>query len=721
MKTAFNILVFILCQNFLVAQIDHFETIVYASDEWMYIVPTEEVPSTWTGLNYDSSDWSIGQGSIGYGDGDDVTIIPSCQSVYMRKVFEIVDKEEISWMVFHADYDDGFVAYLNGVEIARSNMAGANPSFDEEATELREAEMYSGGLPEEFSVEESVFVDLLNDGMNVLTIQTHNYDGTNSSDLSTLYWLSAGLKSEEQQYGELPSWFFVNNWFQTKLPIVRINTFGEEIPDEPAINAIMEIVYNGPDEINSTEDSANEFSGNISIEKRGNSSQSLFPKNNFGIETKNFDWSEDLDTSFLNFPTEEDWVFHGPYSDKTLLRNVLSMKMARDMDRYASRTEIVELFVNDAYWGIYVIMEKIKRDKNRVDIATLNTDENEGDDMTGGYILRIDWGTPNWYSQYNFANNANDAPGFQVYYPNDEELSLPQEEYIRSYVDSFENAMASNDHTFAGKHYSEYIDVASFIDRLILNEVSKNVDGYRLSEYFHKDKESNGGKLKAGPVWDFNLAFGNADYCPFVWEEWGWIYEDFCVNHMPFWWREFFTDASFVNQLNCRWKELRQQVYSYENLENFIDAQVELLKPALERNFARWPILDEFVWPNPVVTGSYTAEIENLKNYLSARLSWMDDNMPGTCISSNNHLYDNFRIKLFPNPSNGIINIDAGGEKYGQVEVKLFNALGHLLDTREVEIFGLTPLDFTGSLIAGNYFLQIQNDQYSESFRIVKI
>lgn len=722
MRLTVYILLFIFIQLPLLSQTDHFETIVYAEDEWSYLIPNSEPALDWRVLGFDHSLWENGNGSIGYGDGDDLTEIPPCQSVYMRREFQIIDKADISHLVFHADYDDGFIAYLNGQEIARSNMDGQFPSYDQDATDLREAEMYSGGVPLEFSISNEIINNYLLDGPNVLAIQTHNFDGTNSSDLTSLYWLSVGLKTNGNSYGEVPEWFVSNNYFQSNLPIVRINTFGTQIPDEPAINATMEIVYNGPNALNDSTEPANEFSGNISIELRGNSSQFLFPKNNFGIETKDEEWLEDIDTSFLNFPTEEDWVFHGPYSDKTLMRNVLSMQMAQDMGNYASRTRFVELFINESYWGIYVIMERIKRDENRVDIAKLNPEEISGDDLTGGYILRVDWGDPNWISQYNYANNPSDAPGFQIVYPRADDLSFVQERYIQSYVDSFENAIASPDHFFEGKHYSEYIDVSTFIDRLLLNEVSKNVDGYRLSEYFHKDKDSKGGKLKAGPVWDFNLAFGNADYCDDVWEDYGWIYEDFCINTIPFWWREFFNDEAFVDQLNCRWQELRSEALSFEKLNAFIDEKTEELEPAVQRNFSRWPVLDQFVWPNPQITGSYESEVKNLKDFLSARLSWMDLNMPGSCATSVSEHKHEFNLNLFPNPNNGTINVDTKGMNHGILTFNLFNSLGRLLNSRSVELSGVLSLDYADDMKeGGSYFLEIQSDAISEVYRIIKI
>ncbi|MGB1044566.1 MAG: CotH kinase family protein, partial [Flavobacteriaceae bacterium] len=161
------------------------------------------------------------------------------------------------------------------------------------------------------------------------------------------------------------------------LPLVSVDTYNQEIPDEPKIPGIMQV-----------SDRGNElFQGPIGIERRGQSSQS-FPKKQYGLETKDAS-NQDLDVSILDMPLEEDWILYAPYSDKSLMRNVLAYDIARSMGRYASRTQFVNMKLNGLNQGIYVFMEKLKRDDNRININKLKPDENEGEDVTGGYIIKI--------------------------------------------------------------------------------------------------------------------------------------------------------------------------------------------------------------------------------------------------------------------------------------------------------------------------------------------
>lgn len=656
------------------SQIDHWETAVYAENEWRYRLGTSEPPSTWSLIAFDDSSWEEGEGSIGYGDGDDNTQIPPTESLYMRRKFTVTDKSKIESALFHADYDDGFVAYLNGFEIARANLEGTPPAHDTWPPEYREALMYGGGLPEAFYLDAAQIQALLNDGDNVLAIQTHNHEGLVSSDMTTLYWLSFGINDESNDYGPVPSWF-MNFDFETPLPIVTINTWGEPIPDEPSIQAEMGIIWNSDGTWNSGLQSPNEFLGNISIERRGQSSQFFFPKVGYAIETKNENW-EDMDVEFLNFPEEEDWVLHGPYSDKTLIRNVLAMHLARSMGQYASRTRLVELVINEQYEGVYVLMERIKRDDNRVDIAKLNPEDISGDELTGGYVFKLDKGPADWYSQYDMVNNPGEKLRFQYVSPKRSQIMPEQEAYIKSYVDSFENAMLNPGGLYGGKRYDEYIDLESFVDHFIHAELTKNVDAYRISTYMYKDKDSNDPLIKAGPVWDFNLAFGNADYCNSD-SGHGWVYDVHCGIFNPFWWGNMFDDEAFVNTAKCRWQDFRQGPLATDSIFAFIDEKVELLAPVIDRNFERWPILDEYVWPNPVVTGSYGGEIEFMKDFIEMRVNWMDANMFGTCTATTaKEVPQPTELSVWPNPADDELNLAFQLPTSGQVTVSLVDVLG---------------------------------------------
>jgi spore coat protein CotH len=413
---------------------------------------------------------------------------------------------------------------------------------------------------------------------------------------------------------------------ENKLPRVEINTNGAEIVDEPKIDAQMHIKVND----------VTNYEGNIGMEIRGSSSQ-LFPKKQFGFETRDGQ-NEDLDVSLLGFPEEEDWILYAPYSDKALFRNVLIYDLSRDIGRYASRVQFVDVYINDSYNGVYVLMEKLKRDNNRIDIKNLRADENCGEDLTGGYIIKIDkadGGGTNYTSTNSFTSPyaPNDSSGGQQIHflydtPDEEDITAEQRTYIQNYMTNFENTLAGNNFTNIESGYTAYIDTQSFVDFFLLNELANNVDGYRLSTWLVKDKNE---KLQIGPIWDFNLAFGNADYCGgSSTSGWAYKFNERCSDdfwQIPFWWDRLLEDAAFVAQLQSRWQEIRSTVFSNSALEEKIDNYVETLtlSGAIEDNFQKWDVLGQYVWPNNFVGNSYNAELGYLKDWLFTRVNWLDE------------------------------------------------------------------------------------------------
>lgn len=413
-----------------------------------------------------------------------------------------------------------------------------------------------------------------------------------------------------------------------KLPLITINTNTNTIVDEPKVDAQMTI----------TENDTIVYDGAIAIEFRGASSQS-FPKKSYGLETRDGN-NEDLKVSLLGFPEEEDWILYGPYSDKSLIRNRLIYDLSRDMDRYASRSRFVELNLNDSYQGVYVFMEKLKRDSGRIDINNLEDDENSGEDLTGGYILKIDKIAGSnvgegYHEGISILSNyapPNAVGGQSIYFlyddPKAEEITAEQKAYISGYMAKFEDALASNDFADADLGYAAYIDADSFIDFFLLNELANNVDGYRLSTFMHKEKNE---KLKMGPIWDFNLAFGNADYCDGgETDVWAYQFNERCPEdfwQVPFWWGRLLQDPAFVARLKARWIALRAGVLAESAITSKIDAYTMSLDKAgaIEANFETWPVLGMYVWPNNFIGQTYSEETDFLKKWISDRLIWMDD------------------------------------------------------------------------------------------------
>ena len=668
------------------AQTDHWESVILEGDEWSYLVPASQPNESWINTEFDDSGWSVGNSGFGYGDNDDNTVLNSgIASVYIRKIFNVTDLTAIDQVLLHMDYDDGFVAYLNGSEITRSLVSGNTPTYDQFADGLHEASLYQGQLPASFSIDPALLVE----GNNILAVEVHNESST-SSDLSAIPILSFGISNSSQDYRPVPSWFQAPlNFEESNLPLVIINTNNQEIVDEPKIPATIGIINNGIGEINHLFDEF-EYFGYCGIELRGNSSL-YFDKKSYGFEMRD-EFDNDMDTTLLGFPSEEDFILYGPYPDKSLINNRLAMKLANEMGHYASRTKFVELLINDEYLGVYVLMEKIKRDKGRVDISKLDSDEVSGDDLTGGYIFQIDWVEDDgWSSNYN-VYNGNYRLFFQYYYPKPKDIVPEQKAYIKQYVDDFEKAIASTTYfNSKDKHYTEYIDLRSFVDNFIINEFSKNVDAYRLSSYFYKDKDSKDRKIKCG-YWDFNFSFGNADYCGGD-DPTGWVYYQ-CSGSSPFWWNNMLKDTVFTNALQCRWNELRQSVLSNESLNDYIDSFTNEVAEAQVRNFERWPVLGTYLWPNPsyfAQASTYDEVIIAMKNWISNRLIWMDANIPGT--AQHCDVYENFdtitkednvlgtheekpSIKIYPNPAHAFLTIES---KEVIEDIMILNLSGKLI------------------------------------------
>ena len=693
---------------------DHWETAIFAEDDWRYIVPSFSVETGWNTIEFDVSNWDEGPGGFGYGDGDDGTIIDPAISVYFRRNFSVSDLTKLSSAVLSADYDDGFVAYLNGHEIGRSfNLSepGTFVPYDETTTYDHEASLYNGGLPESFMLDSLELDSFLTNGENVFAVQIHNV-GINSSDMSGNFYLSFGITDDSEFY-ETPPW-----WFQEpiildgfNLPIILIDTYGVEIPDEPRIPASMGII-NNESGINYIDDPFNDFDGSITIERRGNSSQ-WQGKTPYRFETVD-DEGENSNVELLGMPAENDWVLYAPWQDKTMIRNVLTYQLSNEMGRYASRSRHVELYLNDEYRGIYVLMEKIKRDGNRVDISKLNPDEITGDDVTGGYILKFDW----FYTGDNIGGFESEFDNmiYNYHYPKPSDIVPEQEAYIEEYINEFETIMMGTDYTDDSTGYPSMMNVESFVDFILLQELAKNVDAYRLSTYIYKDKESIDNRLTAGPVWDFNHGFGNCDYGE-TWEVDNWLleYNPEGGDQMAFWWELLWEDLAFQHKAAVRYTELRQTIFSEEHIYSIIDSIADYLGPAVDRNFARWPLLGNYIWPNYYVFDTYEEEIDYLKSWTAQRLAWMDSDILLSLDPS--PIAAGFRLNgPFPNPFNPSTVISYELPYDLNIEINIFNLLGRkvrsLLNETRPAGQGSTIWDGkteNGHLVSGGvYFISVQ-------------
>ncbi len=522
----------------------------------------------------------------------------------------------------------------------------------------------------------------------------------------------------------------------SKLPLIFINTLGQEIVDEPKINAHMGIVYDTNGGYNKPSDALNHYNGDIGIEIRGSSSTS-FPKKGYAVETRDV-FGANNNVSLFGMPKENDWVLHGPYSDKSLLRNFLSYSLGRKMYNYSPRTKFCELIVNNQYLGVYLFTEKIKRDKGRINISTIDLDDNSGDSITGGYIFKIDKFTggnnDHWTSSF-LTNSTNPQTiDFLYHYPKADEINFFQKNYIQSFVYAFESALYGPNFTDTLLGYRQYADINSFVDYFLLTESTKDVDGYRISTYLYKYRDSKGGKLFVGPPWDYNLGWGNADYCEGGLTS-GWAYEinSICTGQwqVPFWWERLMEDPEFLNRINCRWEELRIGPFHNDSIMQFIDENVSLMGNAISRNFVRWDILDTYVWPNNFIGTNYAQELYYLKTWITDRLNWMDDNLPGSSIDctflSENEFELNPTISVFPNPFKDHFFIDIQLSKpSSNILIELFDINGKKLLSKKLSainnmVFSSAKNQEIAFLPRGLFLITVSIDDFQSTYKLIKL
>ncbi|HAQ20877.1 MAG TPA: hypothetical protein DCR40_16840 [Prolixibacteraceae bacterium] len=711
--------------------INHWESVVLSNDTWKYWVATTVGPATnWNMPDFQDSDWSSGTGGIGYADNDDGTVIsstPTPLAVYIRRAFEIKDTSKIVSAILHMDYDDGFVAYLNGIEIARANLGteGVPTPFNSFATD-HEALNNNSLQPESFLLLKSKLKTCLKNGANVLAIQVNNATAT-SSDLSSNAWFSVGLTSSESAYRTVPSWF-VNPYKDipgSKLPLIMIRTNNQQIKADVKVTVDMGAIDNGQGNLNYPTDVWNNYSGKIGIEYRGSSSM-MFPKKNMGFETRNADGTN-ANVALLGLPEENDWVLHGPYSDKTLIRNYLAYNLALSMGKYAPGTKMCEVYINDVYQGLYILVEKIKRDKNRVDIAKLEPKDVSGIGLTGGYIVKIDRSadgsyTDGFFSEYDGTGTGGGPRNKKVFYawsyPDRADILPAQKDYITRKIRDFENVMVSWFYNDPKMGYTNVIDVSSFIDYWIMVEISKNTDGYRLSAFLHKDRDDRNPLIRMGPIWDYDLAFGNANYLE-AGNTWGWNYlvpADGWGN--PKWWSKLLNDVDFKNRLKCRWLELRRTILSNSSIASTIDQATSQVGDAATRNFAKWPIQGKYVWPNPYVGNSYTEDVNYMKNWMLQRISWIDSYLGGVCSTTGNEqLTSQIQVKAFPQPADGVVTLEVQNSSQEKVSIEVFGLNGQKVFS---QLFPNDPLvSVQLQLRAGVYLAKISGAKETQTLKLI--
>jgi CotH protein. len=436
-------------------------------------------------------------------------------------------------------------------------------------------------------------------------------------------------------------------WGRTDLPVLWMDRTGESDWGDGMISAEMRVYENRSGGTAPFTGGVLEASS-VAYRIRGQSSGSM-PKKSLALETRLSGTDEANNMPLLGLPADNDWVLHASYSDKSLMRNylvyTLGAAVGADRGIWQPRVRHFELyycgFADDgwslpdprttSFQGIYLLTEKVKRGKNRVDIADA---EGKADPEKAGYLLKIDKaGGTEWYIP------DVDAANLSVADPDSQTITAEQQLYIQGYIQKMEAVMKDPVLRYdARKGYGQYLDKASFIDFFLMNEFSKNIDGYRISSFMTKDA---GGKLRAGPLWDFDIALGNADYYEGA-DTSGWnILLMLPADGMlqwdgykpPFWWQVMLADPEFVRLARARWKELRAGALSDAAIAGTIALARSRIGPAIGRETERWPRFGQYDWPNVLPIPGNDKDIEDytwedhvgyLENWIHDRLAWMD-------------------------------------------------------------------------------------------------
>ena len=444
------------------------------------------------------------------------------------------------------------------------------------------------------------------------------------------------------------------------------------------IPATMKVLDNGA--TNNIADSAKGTFYNIGIKVRGQSS-AMFPKPGYSVEVRD-EKGEGIDVSMFGLPPADDWVFHGPYVDKSMLRNALAYWLFRQAGRYAPRTKHFDLYINGVYRGVYVMVEKIKRGKYRVNVSKLKEDDIAGDSLTGGYIWAFDKVGTNTGGGGSDNQGGIDAEGFNtsdglnviLHYPKKANIQKQQEEYLKKYLNDLE-ALFKNGKN--GDGFEKYVDLGSALDYVLHQEVTNNGDSYWCSFFLHKPKNKTNkegvyteGKVTLGPPWDFNLAMSNGGMMGMggsgnswqiessskapqqgggggMWGGWGG--GGMSSLKAPNWLVQMWKRSDYQSELKKRWAELRSGVWHTKVMDMYLDSMKTYLKNAADRNFKRWPNLgqnsgqgDTDPQPMKYCNGqgnsqkfgmggnnadTWDGEVEHLRKKMKERMQWMDQKL----------------------------------------------------------------------------------------------
>lgn len=423
------------------------------------------------------------------------------------------------------------------------------------------------------------------------------------------------------------------NLFCTHLPLVEIDTQGQKIPGrlilyEEEMTPIRETTAEGLDEIYGRiavidhEQTNNHIQDEPAVESRmkihvrGNSSR-FFDKAGFSIRLIDEN-GENNPQNIMGMDAHHEWVLHGPFLDKTLMRNYMWYNIAGELMEYAPNVRFCEVIVNGEYQGVYVMTESITAGQEG---SRLNFSVNKKQNTFTGYLLRLDRGSSNemknirTFSRYAMRTRQQ----INIVYPGSSNLTPELTREICQDFSDFEKALYSYDYDDKKLGYKQRIDVGSFVDYFLVNELTCNYDAGRLSTYIYKGID---GKYRLC-VWDFNSA------CDAYQEQS--IPTDGFQMQNGLWYFMLTKDEDFTDRIISRYRELRGTVFDEAYLDSYMDDVMEYLGNAIDRNYEKWGYSFESEYdlmePADRNPRSYEEAVSDMKAFLHTRIKWMDENI----------------------------------------------------------------------------------------------
>lgn len=519
----------------------------------------------------------------------------------------------------------------------------------------------------------------------------------------------------------------------TNLPIVIINT-NVAITGGTQISGNIKII-NNTSGINQPAD-VPEYTGIIGVRERGGTGSD--PKKSYAVETWLNVSGVSQNVPLLGMPEENDWVLMGIYPDRSLLRDLASNYIWAQMGYYATRMRPVEVIINqgagDEYLGVYLFGEKIKRDSARVDIATLQLNDNGGDELTGGYILTIDETNDGGWISNHLPPYASGAQNIVFHYnePADGDITPIQQNYIKNWMKRFEDSLASANYQDTLIGWRAYAANKWFRDYIIFSEVIKDNQAYRKNTYMYKDKLK---KLRMGPMWAMDHALYATDDCGASSATgFAYMYGQACGSSTylpPFWWERMMTDTMFVRELKCRYTQMRDNVLDTATIFQYLNAMSDSLNvtqgggTAQGRNFAKWQIFGVNLINEPGGgPANYPDEISRIKAFIQDRLTWLDAQWytPGCALSVQQLMGDEENSYISPNPTTGNFTTHLVLNKQTKVGVTVRNIQGAVVYRKEYKLgSGEHQMNHSlENLPSALYIVTITQDDRSRNFKLVK-